>query len=307
MGAEEMEAIASLSRHEVARCDLCGSPDRHDVHPDIDVVRCEGCGLVYVWRQPRAEDLAQIYGEHYFRSRESQELGYDDYEGERDQIGRTFERRLTEVERAFGRGSGRLLDVGCAMGFFLEVARARGWEVEGIDVSAHAAETARGQLGLAVHTGTLADYPQAAERFDVVTAWDMIEHSLAPAADLARLAELVEVGGLLVLATPDVGSWPARLYGRGWIGIKPNEHFFYFSRETLGRYLERAGFRVERVHTIGKYVTVSFLLKRIGHYYPRLAGALASVGDRLGLSERAIYVDPRDLMAVYARRVEPAA
>ena len=297
--------VRRVDRDQVVEsCDLCGSSEKSSVHADIDMVRCAACGLVYVDRRVHEDDLGQVYGEAYFRSSDSQELGYDDYVGERANLGRTFGRRVRGIERALGRSGGRLLDIGCATGFFLDVARSRGFDVQGLEVSAYAARLAREELGLDVHLGPLRGFPTPELPFDVVTLWDVIEHSLEPLQDLRRVAGLLRPGGLLVLATPDVESWPARLYGRRWIGIKEHEHFFYFSRRTITRCLEETGFRVERFGTIGKYVSMGFFIKRIGHYYPRLEKHLEALARACRLLDRSVYIDPRDLMIVYARRSE---
>jgi 2-polyprenyl-3-methyl-5-hydroxy-6-metoxy-1,4-benzoquinol methylase len=288
----------------VESCDLCGSSEKADVHSDIDMVRCRACGLVYVDRRVHEEDLGSVYGEAYFRSSDSQELGYDDYVGERPNLARTFDRRVRNIERALGRRGGRLLDIGCATGFFLDVARSRGFEVQGVEISAYAAGVARQELGLDVHLGPLRSFPRPEQAFDVITLWDVIEHSLGPLEDLRQVASLLRPGGLLVLATPDVESWPARLYGRRWIGIKEHEHFFYFSRPTISRCLEETGFSALRFGTIGKYVSMGFFIKRIGHYYPWLAQRLMALAGASRLLDRSVYVDPRDLMIVYARRNE---
>ena len=307
MAGERPHVPASLRIEKVEICDFCGSREKVPVHPDIHMVRCGSCDLTYLDQRPLEGDLGHLYGKSYFNSSDSQEFGYDDYLSERPQIVETFRRRLRNLEQRFGKPPGRLLDVGCATGFFLDIARDSGWSVEGVDVSKYAAGLAREMLGVHVHIGPLTVLPRSDQPYDVVTMWDVIEHSIGPMKDFDTLANLVRPGGLLVLATPDLNSWPARLYGKKWMGIKPNEHFFYFSRTTLIRYLEKAGFAIERTSTIGKYVSVGFFIKRLGHYYPRMARVAMRLARVLRLIELSLYVDPRDLMIVYARRPEGEA
>jgi 2-polyprenyl-3-methyl-5-hydroxy-6-metoxy-1,4-benzoquinol methylase len=263
--------------------------------------RCTHCELVSVYPFPREEELRAVYAAEYFKSDESSVKGYDDYESDRPNIVRTAARRLQEIERLVP--TGRLLDVGCALGFFLEEARRRGWAVEGIDISAHAIQYAQDRLGLPAQVGTLGDARLAKDSFDVITLWDVIEHLPNPVAELGVCRDLLRPGGLLVLSTPDLESWVAKITGPRWMGFKlADEHIYYFSRKTITLALEKAGFEMVEITTIGKHVTFEFFARRLSMYLPGAASVLALAFTLMGIEDGAIYVDPRDLMRVVARR-----
>jgi 2-polyprenyl-3-methyl-5-hydroxy-6-metoxy-1,4-benzoquinol methylase len=294
---------AVQAARDAGACNLCGSVERRPYRPGtgLGLVRCERCRLVYVHPRPGLAEIAAVYDERYFRSEDSGTVGYADYLGDEANIRRTFARRLERLERWVR--PGRVLDVGCAAGFFLDEARRRGWTPQGLDVSAFAVQYARTRFGCDVrHAGLLeASLPAAA--YDLVTMWDVIEHVPDPAACVRRAAELLRPGGLLALATPDLGSLPARLTGARWIGYKlSREHLYYFERRTLRRLLGTAGLEVVDTRHVGKYVSVRLFLDRLGRYTPWLAGPLDRAARALGLSARAVYANPLDIVWVTARK-----
>ena len=141
--------MATAPLRDQRPCALCGGTSYVALGPEKleHLWRCATCDLVSVRRIPAPEELHAVYGEAYFRNARSEEMGYEDYEDDRFCIVRTAGRRLDQIER-FETARGRLLDVGCALGFFLDTARRRGWEVEGLDISEHAVSYARDELGL---------------------------------------------------------------------------------------------------------------------------------------------------------------
>ncbi len=251
------------------------------------VLRCGRCGLVFA--DPEGAP-AYDYPESYYRG-----LVYADYLADRPTIRRNAQRSLAELESLVsGR---RLLDVGCAAGFFLEVARERGWNVCGLEVSAYAAAIARDQLGLPVLQGSIVAPPEGLDRFDVVTLWDAIEHLDRPDLALGHIRERLQEGGLLVLTTGDHGSLLRRITGRRWRLFGDPSHNFFFDRVTLRALLERTGFDPISFSNRGKWVSLAMGLHQSG--LP-LAGHLrdwfVTRGWELGL-----YVNLWDVMTVFAR------
>lgn len=153
--------------------------------------------------------------------------------------GREFEaRKLRRVLR--WRDGGRLLDVGCAKGEFLRVAR-RHFEVQGVEVSPTALEEARATLGHRVFAGDLleANLPEAS--FDVITLFSTVEHLAEPVAVLRKCRRLLRDGGILVVKTPNFSSLNRRLLRGGWSGYKLPEHRFFFTPGGIRRLFARAG------------------------------------------------------------------
>ncbi len=284
-------------------CNLCGSKQHTPFCPEngLGLVKCQQCGLVYVNPRPDPAELYALYGETYFHNNDSGVVGYSNYIKDEANIRRTSNKRLRLLERFIK--PGRLLDVGCAVGFFIDEGRKRGWQVEGMDVSSFAVDYASEHFGLNVRNGTLTELEFENGAYDMVTLWDVIEHVPDPKAYIQRAAELLRQGGVISLATPDVDSIPAKLAGRRWVGYKlSEEHIYYFSIKTLSQMLEEAGFEVLDVRHVGKFVTLRLFIDRLGMYFPWLAKTL-ELGERaLKLSERALYINPYDIVAITARK-----
>ncbi|MBI5369177.1 MAG: methyltransferase domain-containing protein [Planctomycetes bacterium] len=222
-------------------CELCGCAEPPRTRfPSVGIVECGSCGLVYY---PGGVDARATYTLDYFHGRE-----YQDYPAEKPWIQRNFRARIRDL-RAL-RPGGRLLEIGCAYGFFLELAR-RHWQVSGLDISRECVEHARGVLGLDVESADFLDLPDEPESRDVICLWDTIEHLARPVRVLEKAARWLRPGGVLALTTGDVESAVARWRGERWRLIHPPTHLFYFSRRTLGQALTGAGLRVDRVRYVG--------------------------------------------------------
>ena len=250
-------------------CLVCGA-DAWNPHLG-DLLRCTRCGFVTA-DVSAPIDTSALYGEEYFRGAE-----YLDYAADEAFIKRTLRPRLDAVRRRV-RG-GRLLEIGAAYGFFLDLARAH-FTVVGFEVSAAAAAHARERLGLDVRSEdvTAASPASIGGPVDATVMLDVIEHLEHPDRVLARVAEVSRPGALLLITTGDIGSWVARRRGRRWRLIHPPTNLHYFSRATLARLLARHGFQVRDVRAVPVVRSVrqtlySILALRMGRpaLYQRLA------------------------------------
>jgi SAM-dependent methyltransferase len=258
--------------------------------------------------RPTAAALRALYDERYFHSGDPT-CGYTDYEADRRPLREKAQRLLPAIER-HSRPHGttrRLLDVGCAYGYTLEVARDRGWQVTGVEPApAVALRTARA-LDVRVEPDLLeARFP--AQAFDAVTLWDVIEHLPDPRAALVEVARILAPGGLCSVVTPDAGSLAARVLGGRWEERqKMPEHIFFFDRPSLAALLRSCGFEPLEWATVGKRMSLDETLARLAPAAPRVLGAVRRAAAALGARRLVAYFDPRWKMAVLARRASPAA
>jgi 2-polyprenyl-3-methyl-5-hydroxy-6-metoxy-1,4-benzoquinol methylase len=295
----------------MSSCNLCGAP----VDPEnslrwrkdgFRIVQCASCGLVFRSEPPSYGDLAEIYTSSYFRDdvSTSDKQGYSDYLGDAELHRHNARRRLRHLERHVP--TGRLLDVGCAAGFFVAEARARGWDAEGIDVSSEMVDWGRVTLGVPVSTGTLRELETDTRAFSAITMWDYIEHAIDPVADVARCSELLAEGGILALSTGDVGSPLARLSGSRWHLLTPHHHNYFFSRRTLRRLLTQAGLEILSMRATSSSYSVAHLvyklqtLARIGAIRRAAATIRAS-----RVSATDLPVNLFDIVTVVARKPVP--
>ena len=131
----------------------------------------------------------------------------------------------------------KVLDVGCAAGFFLRVMKEHGDQVRGVELSPEIAHLAIQHLGEAnIHVGQMADLPEdkpgfETHSFDLVTLWDVIEHVPDPQDLLRRAHRMLKPTGVLVIETQNVDSRFAGLLGRRWQHYKHEEHLYHFNRQ----------------------------------------------------------------------------
>ena len=253
-----------------------------------DIVRCTACGHMQLDPMPSDVVLGEVYGA----------AADDEYVSEERGQRETAARVLAVVERHVRQG--RLLDLGCWVGFLLAEARDRGWAVTGVEPSAWAVEQARAR-GLDVRQGEVQDADLTGASFDAVVMGDVVEHLPDPAATLDRVAALLAPDGVLVLMLPDAGSRVARLLGARWWSVIPT-HVQYFTRGSLTRLLERTGWQVLAVRTAPKVFTAGYYVGRLAGYSPALERVVGRAARATGQDGRLVAPDFRDRMLVVARR-----
>jgi SAM-dependent methyltransferase len=220
---------------------------------------------------------------------------------ERGQV-ETARRGLRDIER-FVR-PGRVVDLGCWTGSFLDAARERGWSTVGIEPSHWASNRAR-ERGLDVRTGSIDEHGLEPATFSLVVMCDVIEHLVDPGAGLDRVRALLRPDGALYLTLPDAGSGLARAMGGKWWSVLPM-HVQYFTRDSLTRLLERHGFAVRSLRTHAKVFSARYYAERLGGYTPLLERAAVGLVRGLGAADRLVAPDFRDRMAVVATLAEGA-
>jgi SAM-dependent methyltransferase len=288
-------------------CDLCGSDGAAHLlsSPRLDgpLVRCRSCGLVYVGR--RSSDFT-FSGQDHERTAaladRVAELGlvrHDVEAAERRWRLQADRERLDRLVRHVP--GGRLLDVGSANGTFLEVAAGR-FEAEGVEPEPGTSERSR-RAGLKVTTGTVDELVPAAEAFDAITMFHVIEHLDSPRRALARVHELLAPGGVVLIETPTVDNpWFALAPARGrWRQLIP-DHYFFFSRATLSELLGRTGFEPLEHEKVGRRVSLRFAADRARRAGVPAAGAVGAAVHALRLEDRTVRLNPGDIMSVVARR-----
>ena len=223
----------------VAPCILCGrdAPQPVAVQKGYPIVRCGGCGLVYVHPKPPEEDLPGLYGEYHARDGGS-EAGWNRL------MGKVFREAADHLD-ALRNGSGppRLLDVGCGYGGFVSLMRNRGWDAEGVDPSPMtvAAATAK---GIPVRLGTLDGISRSGAAYRAITMFYVLEHLFDPMSALRKVFALLEPGGALLVRVPDTTPIVRLLspLGLGNGLYDPPFHLFDFPPRVLTMMLAEAGF-----------------------------------------------------------------
>ena len=167
--------------------------------------------------------------------------------------------------RAFAATGGALLDVGASYGHFLHAAGAA-YRAVGVELNPTAVDWGRRKFHVQNFVGSLYTLPADVESpFDVITAWDVIEHLDDPRRALAVLRGYLKPGGWLFLSTPDAGALTARLMGSAWYYQDPVQHVNLFSRANLLRLLREAGFTTEGTRTFGRRYRLRYVVNRLDY------------------------------------------
>jgi Methyltransferase domain len=228
-------------------CDLCGSDEPRIVKTEngLAICKCAACGLHYVNPRPRRgkdEDA------HWFTDHEQSSPIKEAYE-------EVYHWGLDWLASSCPSG-GRLLDVGCGWGFFVEMAAERGWDAHGLDVSPLTTTFAREKLGLTrIRTEELRHglYPE--NSFHAATLWNLLEHLTHPAEYLRIVRSLLRPGGVIAVRVPNMDFYDVvcRLaplfsvlghHDVPYLAAPPPGHLYGFNQRTLRQILSRTGYEV---------------------------------------------------------------
>jgi 2-polyprenyl-3-methyl-5-hydroxy-6-metoxy-1,4-benzoquinol methylase len=287
---------------ESVPCNLCGNvetrvlqPAKYDIHSlhETDFTRtfssssderlhhqlvsCTQCGLQYVSPRLRADAVLEGYAGGSDEQFVSQARGREI----------TFGKCLDAIEEIWNREPGRLLDIGTGGGSFPYIASKRGWKADGCEPNRWLCNWALENYGLPVRPGTVFEQNYPAGSYDVVTLWDVLEHTPDPKTEIREIHRLLKEDGLLVINYPDIGSWVARMMGRSWVFLL-DVHLYYFTRDTIQKLLRDAGFDVIRIRPHFQRLALGYVLRRATPY----VGAPARLAERLfaaiGIAERQV-------------------
>lgn len=224
-------------------CNLCGSNNYTPIGNkySYQIVSCK-CGLIYVNPRPSEEEIDKIYDKEYFSG------GYDfgrqklDYIKD-EKVFKVFPKIILGMLNKKFPNKGSILDVGCAAGYLLEIAQDNGWHIDGVEISKFAQEIAEKKLGKKIFS-SLNDPELLNKKFDIVASLEVVEHVSDPASLLEDMRQFLKDNGILVVTTPNVKN--ANLYKSflDWECILPPVHLYYFSKETISKMLEKAGYDV---------------------------------------------------------------
>jgi len=237
---------------ESVDCDLCGGREkslllikyRKDKIIGIagywQIVKCNKCGLIFVSPRLIPESAANRYERIYFSY-------YEDNPIDRYQ---SCAGSFKIIKKYFPPGfKGRILDVGCGLGYFVEYLQNNGWDARGIEVSKYAADSAENK-GLNVISGDFLKIEYPLNHFDCITMWDAIEHVPYPMRYVKQAYKLLKPGGMLIIQTPNIENLTL-LLNKNMYPWAPTEHLFYFSIKTLRLLLEKNNYEIIEQKTFG--------------------------------------------------------
>ncbi|MBL4585438.1 MAG: class I SAM-dependent methyltransferase [Flavobacteriales bacterium] len=227
---------------EHKNCLVCGSSKLNPLsgYQKHHLVKCGSCSFVFCKLIPTIDEQNAVY-ENYGRNDYLSELTIQVYENILD----GFEPY---------RKTNRLIDVGCGIGYFLEVAKRRGWEVYGTEFTEEAATICE-KKGATMHLGVLNPDNYEPESFDVITSFEVIEHINNPREELGNFNKILRKGGLVYCTTPNFNAIERYYLKSDWNILGYPEHLSYYTPKTINRVFKESGFKKKKNETTGISLT----------------------------------------------------
>lgn len=232
------------------RCPLCGSSclptmmvaRSHVDEADHTIATCTACSFHFLSPRPDREFLGRIYQEHERKRPPMAEGARESPRWWTRLTGTEVAPRIVDADP--------VIDVGCGSGDQMLQLKRSGLRVEGFDTDREAVSIAR-RRGLDARVEDIDTVDLSDGEYSWIVMSHVLEHMLDPIPTLARLRSALKPGGRILIVVPDVNSPVRFLFGRWWHGWDPPFHLSHFSRSTLRKCLEAAGFTVDRIRSRG--------------------------------------------------------
>jgi len=203
----------------------------------FDVVQCINCGLVFVNPCLNEEGLGLVYLNHH--NKRIKDIEECDKREEMYQIDRDF---LLEII-----DEGKILDIGCGGGFFLDKFNSKKWKRYGLEIDKDTTLYAKENFDTDVYLWDSKTIPFEDNLFNVVVFRGSFEHMINPHLVAVEVKRVLKSNGYFyICATPNVESFCAKIYRENWNQFDAKEHIFMFSLKTLKKIVEPLGFKTAK-------------------------------------------------------------
>jgi len=295
-----------------SKCPLCNGSE-HGLQYRIEsysIIRCRSCDLMWLSPQPTREDLLKVYDDHYFSNdkflcgKNEFIYGYCDYAAERFNKQSSYvpiAQKIKSHAPLLATGQPRLLDVGCGLGYFLDVAHDEGFAVNGLEFNATALATLQSKYVFPTWCADFQEFESAP--YDVITMFDVIEHLRDPIAAVQKAVNLLNPNGILAMTTMDCGSLASRLLGTRLEDFRRvREHLFFFSRPSIRYLLEKYGFTLLEIRFHGHTFRLDLLSSRLKMSFPYLGALFERFVRALNVGHLQFHINPMTKMLVIAQK-----
>jgi len=250
------------------------------------IVRCKMCMLVYVNPQENQKQILKAYGnvvdEEYLKTERFRKL--------------LFKKHLNQLLKY--RQSGRLLDIGCFCGFFLELAQKKRFKTYGIEPSLWASNEAK-RRGVRIIGKSLNEIKK--QKFDVITLFDVIEHLGNPKKELSKIHKALVRDGIMVIGTPNVESLTVKLLGSHH-PFFIRMHVVLFGERTIARILENTGFTIKQITYYGRTYPLVYYMEKLSPLLPFSNYLIKLISIFPALAQLPITINFKDELLVIAQR-----
>ncbi|PWL30505.1 MAG: hypothetical protein DCO96_05885 [Fluviicola sp. XM-24bin1] len=224
-------------------CLICNSTQLEKLanYTEVGLVKCNSCSFVFSECIPSIQELVDYYSNNYERT---------------SYLSPITVKRFNEILDRFEpfRKTGKLLDIGAGYGFFMEVAKERGWDVYGSELTDEAVNHCEGK-GLKMYKGEFHKLDLEPESFDVIVSIEVLEHLNTPVQYANKAKEILRKGGVLYLTTPNFNSILRYRLKEQYNVIEYPNHLCYYTPQTLNNLFATHGFNKLDIKTTGISLT----------------------------------------------------
>ena len=209
--------------------------------------RCNNCSFLFTNPRPETSEIGRYYKSDQYISHAGNKAGlmYNIYDVVRNY---SIKKKLALIKRFHT--SGKLMDLGCGLGDFLNGVRKDGvFEFVGVDISEDAIKHVKNKFGLNVLNENHLDSLQQ-NSFDVITQWHVLEHVQLLNERIVQLKRLLKPNGTLFIAVPNSDSWDAKYYKEYWDAYDVPRHLYHFNQKSFILLMEKHGLNVLETHPL---------------------------------------------------------
>lgn len=242
----------------VIKCNLCGKKKFKIVHnqDESQILKCQNCDLIFRSPLPKETEIKKFYNKDKILVNKYFEGLKKDYDLKNPAI-KLYQNELDKLSKVMK--PGRLLDIGCAYGAFLDLARKYNWQVSGVEVSEKSSKYAKKTFNLPIYNGTLERAKFASNTYNLVTMWDLIEHLTDPLSTLKETKRILKDNGMILILTINTDSLIGKLANLSSSSkdyLYDKQHNFFFTHNTLKKMVEKAGFKdVQKFDSFGAQIS----------------------------------------------------
>jgi SAM-dependent methyltransferase len=203
----------------------------------FSVVTCQECGFTFTEDPPSESVIGLYYKSDSYISHSDSKKGLVNklYHLARSYM---LRRKWKTIESQTGLSTGKLLDIGCGTGYFLNYMQQKGWDVSGIEKDSGAREYASTIMKVDVSDQEKLN-GLGESIYDCITLWHVLEHFHNPDTILETIHRSLTNSGIAVIAVPNMSSFDAKHYGPHWAAWDVPRHLWHFTPETISLLLKR--------------------------------------------------------------------
>ncbi len=211
----------------------------------FDIVECEACSIRTTTPFPDKKIIGNYYSSDDYISHDDKVSGiFDSIYG----LVRTYQlnKKKKLIGKYFNKSNGKILDIGCGAGDFLQYMKENHWNINGVDTSNKARKIANNKLNIKVMGPK--DWINNKEKYDVITCWHSLEHVHEPWVYLDKIKKSLTVDGFLIVALPNYQSTDAKIYKEFWAAYDTPRHLYHFTIKSMNKTIKPHGLNIESIY-----------------------------------------------------------